>query len=113
MIADSTRTHDLSRVIEESQSEGMQSFDQSLMTLLQQGLIGKEEALNNCTNIRDFQLRLEGVVSGEFREKETHMSRQEQVRRILEGGATVEPNLEIEVDGQPEKALSRIPRSPR
>ena len=63
MILDPARTNDISRVIEESQSAGMQSFDQSLMELFQKGLITQEEALNNCSNVRDFQMRLEGVVS--------------------------------------------------
>ena len=39
----------------------MQTFDQSLMQLLSNGLITKEEALNNCTNRDDFLLRLKGV----------------------------------------------------
>lgn len=40
---------------------GMQTFDQSLMSLLQRGLISRDEALANCTNKDDFLLRLSGV----------------------------------------------------
>ena len=40
---------------------GMQTFDQSLMGLLQRGLITRDEALANCTNKDDFILRLSGV----------------------------------------------------
>lgn len=64
MISDPARTVDLVRAIEEGASSGMQSFDQSLMSLYQRQLITKEEALLNCTNVRDFQLRLEGIVGG-------------------------------------------------
>ena len=40
---------------------GMQTFDQSLMSLLQRGMISRDEALANCTNKDDFLLRLSGV----------------------------------------------------
>ncbi|MSP74016.1 MAG: type IV pilus twitching motility protein PilT [Myxococcales bacterium] len=40
---------------------GMQTFDQSLMGLLQSGLITRDDALANCTNKDDFLLRLSGV----------------------------------------------------
>ena len=39
----------------------MQTFDQSLMGLLQSGLITRDDALANCTNKDDFLLRLSGV----------------------------------------------------
>lgn len=44
---------------------GMQTFDQSLMNLLQGGLITYEEALNQCSNPDDFALRVSGVASSE------------------------------------------------
>ncbi len=40
---------------------GMQTFDQSLMGLLQHGFIDLNEALANCTHRDDFLLRLRGV----------------------------------------------------
>jgi twitching motility protein PilT len=84
MIADPARTSEILRAISESQSLGMQTFDQHLMGLFEKGLITKEEALNSCTNLRDFQLRLEGVVAGDWREKEElTVSRAEQVKDIL------------------------------
>lgn len=64
MISDPARTQELARVIEESNSVGMQSFDQSLMWLFEKKHITKEEALTHCTNVRDFQLRLSGIVGG-------------------------------------------------
>jgi twitching motility protein PilT len=44
-------------------SYGMQSFDQSLMFLLQEKLITYEEALKHCTNPDDFALRVRGILS--------------------------------------------------
>jgi twitching motility protein PilT len=42
---------------------GMQSFDQSLMFLLQEKLIMYEEALKHCTNPDDFALRVKGILA--------------------------------------------------
>jgi len=42
---------------------GMQTFDQSLMNLLQGGLITYEEALSQCSNPDDFALRISGIAS--------------------------------------------------
>jgi twitching motility protein PilT len=41
----------------------MQSFDQSLMSLLNDGLITYEEALKHCTNPDDFALRVKGILA--------------------------------------------------
>jgi len=43
-------------------SYGMQSFDQSLLFLLQEKLITYEEALKHCTNPDDFALRVKGIL---------------------------------------------------
>jgi len=63
MIIDPERTISIRNAIEESENIGMCSFDQSLMRLYRQKLISEQEALANCTNVRDFQMRLQGVVS--------------------------------------------------
>ena len=44
-------------------SHGMQSFDQSLMKLLSDGVISMEEALRNSSNPHEFSLRLKGIQS--------------------------------------------------
>ena len=41
----------------------MQSFDQSLMSLMKEGLITYEEALKHCTNPDDFALRVKGILA--------------------------------------------------
>jgi twitching motility protein PilT len=42
---------------------GMQTFDQSVMTLFKNELISEEEALRHCTNPSEFQLHLKGIQS--------------------------------------------------
>jgi twitching motility protein PilT len=44
-------------------SYGMQSFDQSLMFFLKEGLITFDEALKHCTNPDDFALRVKGILA--------------------------------------------------
>ena len=64
LIADDERTKEISRAIAESHvSYGMQTFDQSLMSLIKQNLISYEEALRQCTNPDDFALRFSGISS--------------------------------------------------
>jgi twitching motility protein PilT len=40
---------------------GMQTFDQSVLQLLRDGLISEEEALKNCNNPNELQLKLKGI----------------------------------------------------
>ena len=42
---------------------GMQTFDQSLFSLLQQRLISTEEALHNASNPDEFKMRVQGIYS--------------------------------------------------
>jgi len=44
-------------------SYGMQSFDQSLMFLLNESLISYDEALKHCSNPDDFALRVKGILA--------------------------------------------------
>jgi twitching motility protein PilT len=44
-------------------SYGMQSFDQSLMYLMKEGLVTYDEALKHCTNPDDFALRVKGILA--------------------------------------------------
>ena len=40
---------------------GMQTFDQSVLALLREGLITEEDALKNCNNPNELSLRLKGI----------------------------------------------------
>jgi len=63
-IEDKDKTKGLRDVIAQGTSQyGMQTFDQSLYFLLQEGLITVEEALKRATNVGEFKLRLEGIAS--------------------------------------------------
>ena len=63
-IEDKDRTKGLRDVIAGGTSQyGMQTFDQSLYFLLQEGLISVEEALKRATNVGEFKLRLEGIMA--------------------------------------------------
>jgi twitching motility protein PilT len=63
MIANPQRTREIPLAIEEGSTFEMQSFDQSLMSLLRKNLITFEEAKAASNNPDDFDLRYKGVTS--------------------------------------------------
>ncbi len=66
MILEEATARSLTEQIAEGfDNYGMQTFDQSLMWLLQNGLITYEEALIQSSNPDDFKLRVSGVESGD------------------------------------------------
>lgn len=97
MIADPTRTVNLTQVIEEGEAYGMQTFDQSLMKLFKEGFISREEAIGNCTNQHDFLMRLQGVVQGDWRSQDGRqpppLGEEDEADDITQGEAA---NIEIE-----------------
>ena len=63
-IADKDRTKELHDAIAKGYTTyGMQTFDQSLMHLVKQGLVTYEEALKHVSNPDDFALRFRGIAS--------------------------------------------------
>lgn len=61
-ITDETRTGEVPDAIADGMvSYGMQTFDQSLMSLVQEGKISYHEALRQATNPNDFALRMKGI----------------------------------------------------
>lgn len=61
-IADKDRTKEIHEAIAGGYTTyGMQTFDQSLMSLVKQGLVTYEEALNHVSNVDDFALRYKGI----------------------------------------------------
>ncbi|MCB9073777.1 MAG: PilT/PilU family type 4a pilus ATPase [Bdellovibrionaceae bacterium] len=65
MIEDADKTNMIHNALETSAKEsGMRSFDQSLLRLVTKGYIDVEEALANCANKDNFQLKLKGIQSG-------------------------------------------------
>jgi len=64
-IADQDRTSSIAAAITAGTSEyGMQSFDQSILRLCQDGLVSVEEAARWVTNIEEFRMRLLGITTG-------------------------------------------------
>lgn len=64
MIEDKDRTKEIPDAISQGHvSYGMQTFDQSLMSLVKQNLITYQEALRQASNPDDFALRFQGVSS--------------------------------------------------
>lgn len=64
MIEKGEKTGEIQQAIEEGQvAWGMQSFDQSLMELLNRELISFEEALIHCARPEDFRIRAEGITA--------------------------------------------------
>ncbi len=63
-ITDEKKTSEITDAISQGAiSYGMQTFDQSLMALVQNGLIHYHEALRQATNPDDFALRMKGIIS--------------------------------------------------
>ena len=64
-IANADKTKNIPEVIAAGTSEyGMQTFDQSLMSLYQRDLISYKEALRWSSNPNDFALKVRGIESG-------------------------------------------------
>ncbi|MFZ4583800.1 MAG: type IV pilus twitching motility protein PilT [Acidimicrobiia bacterium] len=58
-VVDPDQTADLEEVIAEGEYYGMQTFDQSLLSLYERGVIGRREALGGATRPHDLRLRIE------------------------------------------------------
>jgi twitching motility protein PilT len=64
LIEDKDRTKEIPDAISQGHvSYGMQTFDQSLMSLVKQGMVTYQEALRQATNPDDFALRFQGISS--------------------------------------------------
>ena len=65
-IADSARTSDIEQILIEGDYYGMQTFDQSLVNLVEEGTIDVRAAMLAATNAHDLRIMLQrrGVVAG-------------------------------------------------
>jgi len=67
-IIDPAKTNTIIELMEQGAIQyGMQSFDQSIMRLYRSGYISYEEAMSQCTNPDDFDLRVKGITSASDR----------------------------------------------
>jgi len=62
-IVDPNATEEIADVIAEGDFYGMQTFDQALVKLVNQGLVTEDDARRSSTNPHDFNLALRGVLT--------------------------------------------------
>jgi twitching motility protein PilT len=80
-IIDKDKTALISGAIAAGTSQyGMQTFDQSIFGLFQQGLVSYEEALRWASNVDDFKLKISGISST------TEMARDEMAAKLAASG---------------------------
>jgi twitching motility protein PilT len=58
-IADSTQTHELEEIIADGEYYGMQTFDQSLLSLYANKIVSRRDALSTASNPHDLRLKME------------------------------------------------------
>src|SRR5947207_1882177 len=86
-IVDKEKTHLIQGAIAAGTSQyGMQTFDQSIFGMFQQGLISYEEPLRWASNIDEFKLKVQGIATT------SEMSRDEMAKTVV-GRAESVPGL--------------------
>ncbi len=58
-IADSSQTHELDEIIADGEFYGMQTFDQSLLSLYRDQVVSRRDALSSASNPHDLRLKME------------------------------------------------------
>jgi twitching motility protein PilT len=81
-IVDQEKTSGISDLIEQGGQYGMVTFDQSIMRLYKSGLISFEEAMNQCTNPDDFDLRVKGITGASERWQDNAEEEQSDIHRF-------------------------------
>jgi twitching motility protein PilT len=88
-IVDKDKTHQIHGAISAGTSQyGMQTFDQSIFGLYEQGLVTLDEALRWASNVDEFKLRVQGIAT-------TSDISREQMARTVTGGAPAAKAPEI------------------
>jgi twitching motility protein PilT len=86
-IVDKEKTHLINGAIAQGTSQyGMQTFDQSIFGLFQQGFISLEEALRWASNVDEFKLKVQGIST-------TADAARDEMSRSVTGGGTEIPGL--------------------
>ena len=75
-IMDKDKTTDIPDLIEQGRQYGMTTFDQSIMRLYKSGMISFEEAIEQCSNPDDFDLRVKGITGAADRWQDTKKDEQ-------------------------------------
>jgi twitching motility protein PilT len=83
-IVDKEKTHLIQGAIAAGTSQyGMQTFDQSIFGLFQQGFVSYEEALRWATNVDEFKLKVQGISTT------SDSTRDEMARRVISGNDSI------------------------
>ncbi len=86
-IVDKEKTHNIQLAIAQGTSQyGMQTFDQSIFGLFQQGLVSYEEALRWASNVDEFKLKVQGIST-------TSDTARDEMAKKVTGGDNVIPGL--------------------
>src|SRR5881396_3445100 len=81
-IVDKEKTHLIPGAIAAGTSQyGMQSFDQSIFSLFEQGLVSYEEALRWASNVDEFKLKVQGISTT------ADLSREQMAKTVVGKGA--------------------------
>ena len=81
-IVDKEKTHLIPSAIAAGTSQyGMQTFDQSILGLFEQGYVSYDEALRWASNVDEFKLKVQGISTT------ADMSRDQMARTVVGGGA--------------------------
>ncbi len=82
-IMDKEKTHLIHGAIAQGTSQyGMQTFDQSIFGLYEQGLVSYEEALRWASNVDEFKLKVQGIATT------SDMAREEMARTTVQPAAS-------------------------
>ena len=99
-IVEKDKTNEINDAISKGLTTyGMQSFDQSLMFLMQEKLITYEEALKHCTNPDDFALRVKGILAtsdtswDDFERFEKEREAKKEEEKKLKFGEAMDPKM--------------------
>ncbi|TMQ49488.1 MAG: type IV pilus twitching motility protein PilT [Candidatus Eisenbacteria bacterium] len=94
-ILDPGKTPLIENVVAEGVTQyGMQSFDQSVLGLLQAGLITEEDALRNCNHPNELALKLKGILAASDRVWQP-------VDSVMESQAATGADLELAEGARP------------
>jgi twitching motility protein PilT len=77
---------------------GMQTFDQSVLALLREGVITEEEALRNCNNPNELSLKLKGISAASDRQWQP-----------VDSGSAAKPEAAAAAGGAPAQGRSQSP----
>jgi twitching motility protein PilT len=88
-IVDKEKTHLIHGAIAAGTSQyGMQTFDQAILALYQQGSVSYQEAIRWASNVDDFKLKVQGISTT------SDMAREDMARSVTGGGGgTTVPGL--------------------